>query len=67
MRGSTLPETLEPFYLNTLNSLIPGTPFETMALEEIITVAPEGEIFNNAAQVWNHTFYGLALARRCNG
>ena len=43
-------------YLTKLNSLIPGTAFENSTLEEMILNA-EGGIFNNAAQVWNHTFY----------
>ena len=43
-------------YINNLNSLIPGTPFENASLEEIIRKA-DGGIFNNGAQVWNHTFY----------
>lgn len=43
-------------YVNNLNKLIAGTPFEGKSLEEIIMNA-NGGIFNNAAQVWNHTFY----------
>ena len=43
-------------YVNNLNGLIPGTEFEKADLERIIKKA-EGGIFNNAAQVWNHTFY----------
>lgn len=43
-------------YVNKLNSLIEGTSFEGKTLEEIIKTS-EGAIFNNAAQVWNHTFY----------
>ncbi len=43
-------------YTTKLNSLVPGTIFENASLEEIIMKA-EGGIFNNAAQVWNHTFY----------
>ena len=43
-------------YVNNLNALIAGTPFENMALEEIIKQA-DGGIFNNAAQTWNHTFF----------
>ena len=44
-------------YVNNLNNLVPGTEFESMSLEEIVRNAPAGGIFNNAAQVWNHTFY----------
>lgn len=43
-------------YVNNLNNLVPGTPFENSTLEDIILKA-EGGIFNNGAQVWNHTFY----------
>lgn len=47
-------------YVNNLNNLIPGTPFENATLEQIIKEA-EGGIFNNGAQVWNHTFYWNCL------
>ncbi len=43
-------------YVNNLNGLVPGTEFENTTLETIIKKA-EGGIFNNGAQVWNHTFY----------
>lgn len=43
-------------YVNTLNTLIPGTEFEGKSLEDIIKTS-SGGIFNNAAQIWNHTFY----------
>lgn len=43
-------------YVNNLNNLVQGTPFENATLEEIVSKA-DGPIFNNAAQVWNHTFY----------
>nr|WP_319510136.1 superoxide dismutase [uncultured Draconibacterium sp.] len=43
-------------YVNNLNGLIEGTEFENASLEDIIKKA-EGGIFNNGAQVWNHTFY----------
>lgn len=46
----------ESNYINTLNSLIEGTEFENMSLEDII-VKSEGKIFNNASQAWNHIFY----------
>ena len=48
-------------YVDNLNKFIVGTPYENMSLEEIIKSAPDGPIFNNAAQVWNHTFYFEAL------
>jgi Fe-Mn family superoxide dismutase len=43
-------------YINNLNGLIPGSEFENSDLESMIKKA-EGPVFNNAAQVWNHTFY----------
>jgi len=43
-------------YVNNLNGLLPGSEFENASLEAIIKKA-EGGIYNNAAQVWNHTFY----------
>jgi Fe-Mn family superoxide dismutase len=43
-------------YVNNLNNLLPGTKFEKATLESIIKEA-EGAVFNNAAQIWNHTFY----------
>ena len=43
-------------YVTNLNNLIPDTQFANMSLEEIIKNSTGG-IFNNAAQVWNHTFY----------
>lgn len=43
-------------YVNNVNNLIPGTSFENATLEEIVLKA-EGGIFNNGAQVFNHTFY----------
>lgn len=44
------------WYVNKLNELIVGTPYEGKSLEEII-ISAEWPIFNNAAQIWNHTFY----------
>ncbi len=49
-------------YVANLNKLIEGTEYADKTLEGIITSAPAGGIFNNAAQVWNHTFYFNALA-----
>ena len=54
-------------YVNNLNNLIPGTEFENMSLEDIVKNAPAGGIFNNAAQVWNHTFYFAGMAAGCGG
>jgi Fe-Mn family superoxide dismutase len=44
-------------YVDTLNKLVAGKPDEQKSLEEIILSAPEGPLFNNAAQIWNHTCY----------
>lgn len=49
-------------YVNNLNNLIKGTPFENASLEEIIKNA-DGGIFNNGAQVWNHTFYFFQFSK----
>ncbi len=54
-------------YVTNLNNLVPGTEFEGKSLEEIITSAPAGGIFNNAAQVWNHTFYWNCMAANGGG
>lgn len=48
-------------YVNKLNAAIEGTEFAEMGLEEIIKKS-EGGMFNNAAQVWNHTFYWNSLS-----
>lgn len=53
-------------YVDNLNKLIPGTEFENKSLEDIIKTSTGG-IFNNAAQVWNHTFYWLCLAPNAGG
>ncbi len=47
-------------YLNNLNGLVEGKPEATMPLDELIMKA-EGAVFNNAAQVWNHSFYWNCL------
>ena len=47
-------------YVNNLNGLVVGTEFENSDLEAIVKKS-EGPIFNNAAQIWNHTFYFLSL------
>ena len=48
-------------YVDNLNRLIPGTEFEKLSLEEIVRKS-SGGIYNNAAQVWNHTFYWNCLS-----
>lgn len=53
-------------YVNKLNSLIPSTEFEHATLETMIQKA-HGAIFNNAAQVWNHTFFWNCLKPQGGG
>jgi len=53
-------------YVTNLNNLIPGTEFESLSLEEIVTKS-SGGIFNNAAQVWNHSFYWNCLSPNGGG
>lgn len=49
-------------YVDKLNTLVPGTPLEGKSLEEVIKTAGPGPVFNNAAQIWNHTFYWNSLS-----
>ena len=44
-------------YATNLNNLVKGTEYEALDLEAIIKKAPVGGVFNNSAQVWNHTFF----------
>ena len=44
-------------YVTNLNNLIKGTAFENKSLEDIVKTASAGGVYNNAAQVWNHTFF----------
>ncbi|MFT3804832.1 MAG: superoxide dismutase [Fe] [Burkholderiaceae bacterium] len=53
-------------YVTNLNNLIKGTEFESMSLEDIIKKS-SGGIFNNAAQIWNHTFYWNSLSPNGGG
>ncbi|MGL6494620.1 superoxide dismutase [Fe] [Aeromonas veronii] len=53
-------------YVVNLNNLVPGTEFEGKSLEEIIKTS-NGGIFNNAAQIWNHTFYWHCLSPNGGG
>ena len=53
-------------YVTNLNNLIPGTGFADKSLEDIIKTSSAG-IFNNAAQVWNHTFYWNCLSPNGGG
>ncbi len=54
-------------YVTNLNNLIPGTEYENLSLEDIVKKAPAGGVFNNAAQVWNHTFYWNCMAPKAGG
>jgi len=67
------PETLDyhygkhhAAYVTKLNAAIPGTEYAEMSLEDIIKKS-SGGLFNNAAQVWNHTFYWNCLAPNAGG
>ena len=53
-------------YVTNLNNLVPGTEFEDLSLEEIVKKS-SGGIFNNAAQIWNHTFYWNSLSPNGGG
>ena len=50
-------------YVDKVNNLISGTEFEYASLEELVAES-SGEIFNNAAQVWNHSFFWNCLSPR---
>jgi Fe-Mn family superoxide dismutase len=53
-------------YVTNLNNLIKGTEFEALSLEEIIKKS-SGGIFNNSAQIWNHTFFWNSLTPNGKG
>jgi len=53
-------------YVVNLNNLVPGTEFEGKSLEDIIKTS-SGGIYNNAAQIWNHTFYWNCLSPNGGG
>ena len=53
-------------YVTNLNNLVAGTEFESASLEDIIKKA-SGGVFNNAAQVWNHTFYWNSMSPNGGG
>jgi Fe-Mn family superoxide dismutase len=53
-------------YVDKLNGLVPGTEYEGKSLEEIIK-SSSGGVFNNAAQIWNHTFYWNSLSPNGGG
>lgn len=48
-------------YVNNLNKLVADTDFSTMTLDDVI-LKSSGTVFNNAAQIWNHTFYWHCLS-----
>jgi len=58
-------------YVTNLNGLIEGTDLESKSLEEIVKIAAadasKAGMFNNAAQVWNHTFYWNCLSPNGGG
>jgi Fe-Mn family superoxide dismutase len=53
-------------YVDKLNGMIPGTEYEGKSLEDIIK-SSSGPVFNNAAQIWNHTFYWNSLSPNGGG
>ena len=53
-------------YVTNLNNMIKGTEFENLDLVAIIKKA-QGGMFNNAAQIWNHTFYWNSLSPKGGG
>ena len=53
-------------YVTNLNNLIKGTEFENLDLEAIVKKS-SGGIFNNSAQIWNHTFYWNSLSPKGGG
>ena len=54
-------------YVDKLNGLVKGTENENKALEDVIKGAGPGPLFNNAAQIWNHTFYWNSLSPNGGG
>lgn len=54
-------------YVTNLNKLIDGTEFANASLEDIVKGAPAGGIYNNAAQVWNHSFYFNCMGSDAGG
>ena len=53
-------------YVTNLNNLIKGTEFENLSLEEIVKKS-SGPVFNNSAQIWNHTFFWNSLTPNGKG
>jgi Fe-Mn family superoxide dismutase len=53
-------------YVTNLNNLVKGTEFEALGLDDIVRKS-SGGVFNNAAQIWNHTFYWNSLSPKGGG
>src|SRR5690606_26881091 len=53
-------------YVTNLNNMVAGTEFEGASLEDVVKKS-SGGVFNNAAQVWNHTFYWNSLSPNGGG
>lgn len=53
-------------YVDKLNGMVEGTQYADMSLEEVVRNS-EGGVFNNAAQIWNHTFYWNCLSPNGGG
>jgi Fe-Mn family superoxide dismutase len=58
-------------YVDNLNTLAPGTRYAPMSLEDVVKAShnqpSEKKVFNNAAQVWNHTFFWNGMAPKAGG
>ena len=56
-------------YLNNLNQMIVGKPYEHMMLEDIVMMSAgfDQPVFNNAAQAWNHTFFWMCMSPNGGG
>ena len=54
-------------YVTNLNNLVKGTEYENLDLEAIVKKAPAGGVYNNSAQVWNHTFFWNCMSPNGGG
>ena len=54
-------------YVTNLNNLIKGTEYENLDLEAIVKKAPAGGVYNNSAQIWNHTFFWNCMSPNGGG
>lgn len=60
--------TLQKNYVQKLNTLILGTPYDQLPLDHIVVEAPkDSPVYNNAAQVWNHTFLWYSMKPKGGG